>query len=112
MQRFGEIVLVELVNTGKVDCRDGRTFLYFHNDHVTLRLDLNVVEEAGCIERTNGFRRFVVREDVTSLERDIGEDRAGLDTLQAVDLYVLDDKAAGRRINGRSQEHVQCDGNG
>ena len=112
MQRFGEVVLVEHVDAGKVDLRDGRALLYFHNDHITLGLDPNVVEEAGCIKSTNGFRRFVVREDVASLERNIGEDRAGLDALQALDLYVLDDKTAARCIDARRKEHVQCDGNG
>jgi retron-type reverse transcriptase len=45
MQRFGQVVLVELVNTGEVDRRDGGALLYLHNDWRRVR--------------PSGVRRFV-----------------------------------------------------
>ena len=83
-------VLVELLDAGQLDGRDGRALVDHDDQHVAVDLELHVLEESAGVQRADGLRAALRIEAVADAHRQVAEDRAGLSALHALDANVAD----------------------
>jgi hypothetical protein len=107
VQRLGQVVLVEFVEACEVDRADRRAFLHLHDDDVAFVRDLDVVEEAGRIERADGVGSLVVGEGVALLDGQVRENGVRFDALQAFEPDVPHHERRGGE--GRDRGDAQAD---
>ncbi len=89
-QGLDHLFLVELLDAGQFDGRDGRTLLDQDDQHVAVDLELHVLEESAGIQRAYGLRAPLRIEAVADAHRQVAEDRSGLSALHALDTNVAD----------------------
>ncbi len=101
LERLGQLFLVEFLDAGKIDAGNRRTLLQHHHQDVALGFDAHILEEAGRIQRLDGFSAFFIGEGFADPHRQVAEHRARLGALDAFDADILDDKRFGsKRLPG------------
>ena len=76
------------------------------------RVMAHVLEEAGLVQRAHGLAGAGLVEGVAALDRQVGEDRAGADALQAFDADVADRERCERRLCPGWQRKRRSQGKG
>ena len=92
LQRLLDRVGVEFLVADERDRADRRPLLHGDDQHVALRLEAHVAEEACRVQRLDRLRRLLVVDALADLDRQVAEDRAGLGALHALDADVLHDE--------------------
>ncbi len=107
LQRLLQRVGVEFLVAGNVDPADRRPLLHDDDQHAVLRLEPDVLEESGRVQRLDRLRRLRVVDAVADLHGEIGEHRAGLGALHALDADVLHHERGERprRVRREKREH-------
>ena len=107
LQRFGERVLVELLESDEGHRRDDRPLFDDDDDHVVVDVQSHVLEQAGGEQRTQCGRPLLVAVGIADAEGQRAEDGAGVGPLQAFDADVLQheglDRPHRRRVQRRHQ---------
>ena len=92
LQRLLDRVGVEFLVADERERADRRPLLHDDDQHVALRLEAHVAEEAGRVQRLDRLRDLLVVDALADLDRQVAEDRAGLGALHAFDADVADDE--------------------
>src|SRR5699024_86580 len=108
-QRLDNHLAVELAHAVEGNGRDGGTLIDHHDENVVVRLDLDIVEEAGGIKPLNRLGRLFFSELVTNLDGQIAEDGAGIDPLDPFYLNILDGERGKSPPQGRKYQGSQHD---
>nr|GEU28237.1 hypothetical protein [Tanacetum cinerariifolium] len=97
LERLDQHVLLEFLGARELHLGNGRTFLDQHHQHVAVRFQAHVLEEAGGVQRADGGHALVVVEGLAHAYRQVAEDRTGFRPLYALDADVLDHEGNGNR---------------
>ena len=92
-----QLIVGELVVALEGDAVDQRVLDHAHDQRVALAAEPHVLEQAGGVERLQAAIEPVGVERVARLHQHVGEDRAGLDSLIALDLDGRDGAAVAHR---------------
>ena len=65
LQCFGEDILVEFLEPHELHSRHGRPLFDHHHQHIALRFQTNILEQAQSKQRSNGGRALIVRITIT-----------------------------------------------
>ena len=84
--------LVELLESDKVNLRNGGTLLNGNHHHTAVNLDSDILEEAGREERLDRLRRLLVRHGIANFYWQITEHRPGFGSLDSVNPDIFDCK--------------------
>ncbi len=95
-QGLDERLLVELLGADEVDVGHGGAFLHDDDQGAVAHVDAHVLEDLELEQRTDGSRAALVGVGVADMQRNGGEDGAGLDALEALHTDV----AHGEGIDG------------
>ena len=88
---FSAFLIVSVSNSllpTNVERADRRPLLHDDDQHVALRLEAHVAEEAGGVERLDRLRDLFVVDALADLDRQVAEDRARFGALHAFDADV------------------------
>ncbi|TLD44349.1 MAG: hypothetical protein FAZ92_03390 [Accumulibacter sp.] len=110
LQSLDQLVLVELLQADKIDLRDRRALLDDDDHHPAIHLDADILEEAGGKQRLDRLRSLLVGHRLADLDRQIAEDRAGLDALNSLDADVAHGERLDRhRCGGKERGQQTCE---
>src|SRR5699024_9391169 len=105
LQGFLELVATDLLVALDAQTRNLRAFLDLDQQRVTAARQADILEQTGLIQRANRLLCTLWRELIADPPRQIGQHRAGLQALYALDLYVVNTKAALPPCVDRKQKH-------
>lgn len=91
-QALGQLLFLDILVAGELDAGDGRALLDHHLQHLTVAIDLDVLEVAGGIELLDGVRQGHGVDGITDPHRQIQQGGTQGHPLQALDLNVLHHK--------------------
>ena len=103
VEAAGQVLGLDVLVAGQGQAIDRRTLGDREHQDVALACDLDVLEEPGAVERAHRFGNARRVDGVAAFHRQVGEHRAGADTLQAVDADVAD----GERTRGGRRQRRQ-----
>jgi hypothetical protein len=106
-QRLAHLVGGKLLHAHEVDLRDRRALVHRNDEHVALDLHSHVAEETGREERADCLRGLLVGHRLADLDREVAEDGAGLDALDAFEADVADDEGLERERVPSEQQSEQ-----
>ncbi len=119
-QRLLEVLGLDVLVAGDREALDRRPLEHGHDQRAAVAADLDVAEEAGCIQRAQRFVDAAAVEAIADVHRQVVVDRAFRDALQALDPDVADGelgalalgeygrygKEEGRQDGRKLQSHV------
>ena len=93
-QRLLEVLGLDVLVAGDREALDRRAFEHGDDQRAAVAADLDVTEEAGCIQRAQRFVDAALVEPVADVDGQVVVDRAFRDALQAFDADVADGEFA------------------
>ena len=90
LQALEQVLGLDVLVAGDGQLVDRRALVDRDHQDVALARQLHVLEEAGLVQRADRLADLAVVDGVATLDRQVGEDRAGGDALQSVDADVAD----------------------
>lgn len=103
-QALEQFLGLDVLVAGHGELVDRRALLDRDHQDVALAVQLHVLEEAGAVERPDRVGHLCIVHGVAAVHRQIGEDGAGGDALQAVDANVAGNERLDGQSNGRQAE--------
>src|SRR5467141_3503647 len=99
-QRLAQLLVLELLDAGEIDLRDGRPLLHVDHEDVVFHLEPHVREEAGGVQGAQRLLRLFLVHGFADLDWQVAEHRAGLGALQTLGADVLHDEGLERLRGG------------
>ncbi len=91
-QGLGQLIFIEFLDAGKLDGGNRRPLFHHDHQHVAFRLDPDILEETGCVQRLDRRCTFFVGEGFTDAHRQVAENSACLGPLNTFNADILDHK--------------------
>ena len=110
LKALEQVVGLDVLVAAQGELVDRRTLGHGHHQNVALAVQMHVFEETGLVQRADGVAGLGAVHGVAALDRQVGEDRAGGNALQAVDADVADGERTGRRRLGAASQRERIGG--
>ncbi len=98
LQTLGQLFLFDILVTGELDAGDGRTLLDHDLQHLTITVDLHILEVARGVELLDGIRQRHGVDRVANPDRQVQQCRTQGHPLQTFDLDILHHKRGRGRL--------------